>query len=1465
MSWWGDSAAAAPEADGALFSPGPLAGLDEVFGEAYREARVTTNLNAQQIAGELIYDDVIEEVRVATGENLQNPYRLSFRERYIDSFGPSLRSPYNPRQLAIEKAKRDFQLRYYKLQQSQFEQGVAYDRRLPDFNFEDRVRALVHERRAALADTADRAGGLDRLIGSLGGAFVATGTDPGAYAAAMIPVGASRTVLGVAVKGVIANASIEAALQPSIALWHRELGLEYSAKTAATNVVFAGLFGGALEGGGAALSRALFGSPEFRAAKKKLKALPEDHTLRQALSGKRRDVIAAARTLEAGLDPAGKAALAREEAALRAEENVPEGVAPDAHENALSAAEVAIARDLPPEGAARAAETARPELEPFMTEAAARTERGRQARHLARLSDEAYDMVREGALSPDQGAAIAARVADPELHAEIARDVASAGRLNGAQTAVAIGASLEARAALDAAAANGWAGPAPARPQSLIDWIRARGGVRDDRNFAGEVAQLLGGDPRARPGLINNRSGTELDMLARAAADDGFDIPGEDPARLLRAIEDELAGDPQYRIGDREVFEAYQEALAGPPDPASEVRAAVAALAGEADPDAPQLGRTLAEMIEAQDAPEAAVRAYEGPARAPEPAPARRDTDWRAEAEAIDALRTPEDARARIRAEAEEAFGEAAARVIADDPETEVSKPALFSKRQTEFVTTAEQALNNPPPRFRDAKALTPLQWRKYFRDAGVKGEAFEYQIEPALKALGRGDYDKITKEELARAMDEARPMIDTYSEIRKEGADGVRKIPFQLLPNTTLKGAQKRLNTMGERADDLRLKLDDIVPEGDTFLDQLRFFVKSSSAEGSLKALEKRMERHAARYRLDGRTTGFRERDYVDYISRGPHSNYKQELILLPDAAKGYKSHNWKSGGVVGHIRTTDRKTVDGRKVRFVDELQSDLHQEGAKYGYLSDKIVSEDPGIAYERHAKTYKDALKSLSDEELFRQYPDAGDPAGDPAKRRLAEAIILNNHGLLPRQNPGLAERAREFWAASDRLRSGREKRPPRAPMKDWEKPFIRRALQQAIADGHDTVAFTSHDALHTVLKNDGTRKFYDERLPAHIRKVAQELGAEVERVRIDGHGGDVLAIRITPEARAALKERGNAMFSKGGETGAQDLLQPLERAFIAEDSAALRSGLLEAAACASGNAFAPVAAVAAGGGLALAGAAAVEARHDEARAKDTAERARRRWEGSDEKAALDAERRAARHIAAVAAHRAEARDIHARRREQLRARYAADLSAMPDRLPQFRVNHWTQQITGVRADYLDALISHESSDDWGAQAATSSAAGGAQFIDSTWMRFMRKLGPSYGLKIDPKSAAARAEMLGLRNDARWGTVMAAEYAKENAAWLSRRLGRPITQKEAYLGHFLGDEAGALLTAEADALPETFLRRSTIEANLPVFFIGGDRERPRTAAQVIARQGRNFSADPLLAPDWTPPGAEIEEAA
>ncbi|MDO8876265.1 MAG: transglycosylase SLT domain-containing protein [Pseudolabrys sp.] len=142
-----------------------------------------------------------------------------------------------------------------------------------------------------------------------------------------------------------------------------------------------------------------------------------------------------------------------------------------------------------------------------------------------------------------------------------------------------------------------------------------------------------------------------------------------------------------------------------------------------------------------------------------------------------------------------------------------------------------------------------------------------------------------------------------------------------------------------------------------------------------------------------------------------------------------------------------------------------------------------------------------------------------------------------------------------------------------------------------------------------------------------------------------------------------------------------------------------------------------------------------------------------------------------------------------------------------------------QSTGISFQYLLTTAKIESGLNPSAQATTSSAKGLYQFIDQTWLGTMKQEGASLGLghyanaitrnsdgRYEVADPASRAAIMKLRSDPETSALMAGAFSRANAFQLIGSVGRPPTEGELYIAHFLGpDGAGRLINA-ADSRPD-----------------------------------------------------------
>jgi hypothetical protein len=174
-----------------------------------------------------------------------------------------------------------------------------------------------------------------------------------------------------------------------------------------------------------------------------------------------------------------------------------------------------------------------------------------------------------------------------------------------------------------------------------------------------------------------------------------------------------------------------------------------------------------------------------------------------------------------------------------------------------------------------------------------------------------------------------------------------------------------------------------------------------------------------------------------------------------------------------------------------------------------------------------------------------------------------------------------------------------------------------------------------------------------------------------------------------------------------------------------------------------------------------------------------------------------------------------------------------------------------EATSVDFNFLLAQAQVESAMDPDARAATSSATGLYQFIESTWLGTVKKHGARFGLgdvadQIETTESgnawvadpARREAILALRNDPQVASLMAAGLAEDNRASLMPVLGRQPSHGELYLAHFLGAGAAGRFLSELQADPSqsaaTLFARPAA-ANRGIFYAPDGA--PRSLAQVM----------------------------
>lgn len=225
------------------------------------------------------------------------------------------------------------------------------------------------------------------------------------------------------------------------------------------------------------------------------------------------------------------------------------------------------------------------------------------------------------------------------------------------------------------------------------------------------------------------------------------------------------------------------------------------------------------------------------------------------------------------------------------------------------------------------------------------------------------------------------------------------------------------------------------------------------------------------------------RDTQYGDYTLPGGE-NYRELMMTLPQKEEerqpspagadledfrlggrqpisaAFHSSHFSEPNIVAHTRFKDRTSPDGKKVLFLEELQSDWHQAGRRQGYRDP--VTPDSEQRYAA-ARNRVEVAKS----EARRVLPK-NDNFGFESANEALQAI--RSHDDWEERWPPDAEDIpifREYAEASRTVRalspSSREKKVPDAPFKTtWPMLAMKRMIRWAAEHGHDRIAWTTGD-------------------------------------------------------------------------------------------------------------------------------------------------------------------------------------------------------------------------------------------------------------------------------------------------------------------------------------------------------------------------------------------------------------------
>lgn len=276
-----------------------------------------------------------------------------------------------------------------------------------------------------------------------------------------------------------------------------------------------------------------------------------------------------------------------------------------------------------------------------------------------------------------------------------------------------------------------------------------------------------------------------------------------------------------------------------------------------------------------------------------------------------------------------------------------------------------------------------------------------------------------------------------------------------------------------------------------------------------------------------------------------------------------GFRSDHWQQPNVLVHLRFDERVGGDEKRTLFLMEIQSDWHQRGRKTGYggepLSEAQQARHDALAARRdHLTTREHAeLVALS----FKRSSAAPGVPQAPFRQTEAWAMLAFKRAVRFAVDHGfdrvawisgsaaanLMQVARHLdqlcyrYRADGRLdlggtKDGEYKSVAQAVAPTELERFVGKELASRILDGVGREERVSNGNLSMRvvegedlrIGGDGMKAFYDQILPAAVKRWARPFGAAITRVQLERTEGEHWAVDITPAVRAAVAV-GQPMF------------------------------------------------------------------------------------------------------------------------------------------------------------------------------------------------------------------------------------------------------------------------------------------------------------------------------------------------
>ncbi len=279
-------------------------------------------------------------------------------------------------------------------------------------------------------------------------------------------------------------------------------------------------------------------------------------------------------------------------------------------------------------------------------------------------------------------------------------------------------------------------------------------------------------------------------------------------------------------------------------------------------------------------------------------------------------------------------------------------------------------------------------------------------------------------------------------------------------------------------------------------------------------------------------------------------HESMRRELIesqTNPATSGAFRSPHFDEPNVLAHVRFNERTDAEGKRVLFIEEVQSDWAQKGRKEGF-SDKPATAPAGWAQTNDARstgagipsapfvTKTESWAMLAMKRMIRYAAENGFDriAWTTGEQQASRYDLSNQIDYITYSEDGVLRAFKDKMAVITRNAT-------EAELPDIiGKEAAEKLLKQPIEDGYRDLR---GDGLK--VGGEGMRAFYDQMLPQWVNKYVKKWGGKIGETKlklaapdfeeVSGRrdpGAVVHSFDITPAMRESVMQ-GQPMFSRAG--------------------------------------------------------------------------------------------------------------------------------------------------------------------------------------------------------------------------------------------------------------------------------------------------------------------------------------------